>query len=177
MPVYEPPLSKENNMPFGKWVFKENKTGKPLYGSAGFGNPFNSYTWSMAVHDNKLFVGTMDYSYTFAVNINTLLTNLLRLVMFKMPTLYELNTEYLPLKESYNYGADLFYFKDNNSPAVAVTKDGFGNYSNFGIRTMVANDSGLYIGVSNPFNILTNKNDNSPEGGFELRRLIINSDY
>jgi hypothetical protein len=174
MPVYEPLFSKDNKMPIGRWIFKENKIGKPIFGSAGFGNPFNSYTWSMEVYDNKLFIGTMDYSYNLAVNINTSLTNLLRFVIFKMPTLYELNTKNLPFRESYDYGADLYYFRDNNSPAVAVTRDGFGNYSNFGIRTMVANKSGLYIGISNPFNLLTNKDGNAPEGGFEIRKLKLN---
>jgi hypothetical protein len=171
MPVYEPPLSKGNTLPIGKWVFKENKVGKPLYGTAGFGNPFNSYTWSMTVYDNKLFIGTMDYSYSIAVQINKAIRNLLKLVVANVPSLYDINTEYLPFKDSFDYGADLYYFKDNNSPAIAVTKNGFNNYSNFGIRTMASNNSGLYIGVANPFNLLTNKNDNAPEGGFEIRRL------
>ncbi len=34
----------------------------PLFGTGGFGNPFNAYTWSMAVYQNHLFVGTFDWS-------------------------------------------------------------------------------------------------------------------
>lgn len=34
----------------------------PEFGTGGFGNPFNAYTWSMAVYQNHLFVGTFDWS-------------------------------------------------------------------------------------------------------------------
>ncbi len=34
----------------------------PRFGSSGFGNPFNNYTWTMGVSGNNLFVGTMDWS-------------------------------------------------------------------------------------------------------------------
>jgi hypothetical protein len=171
MPVYKPPLSKGNPLPIGQWSFEKNKTGRPLYGQAGFGNPLNSYTWSMAVYDDKLFIGTMDYAYQLAVDVNTSLRKVLALIFRDVPSIFDINTEYLPFKDSFDYGADLYYFKDNNSPAVAVTKRGFGNYSNFGIRTMSANDTGLYIGISNQFNLLTDPNDNNPEGGFEIRRI------
>ena len=34
----------------------------PLLGKSGFNWPYNNYAWVMEVVDNKLFVGTMDYS-------------------------------------------------------------------------------------------------------------------
>lgn len=34
----------------------------PLYGASGFGNPNNEYTWTMAVFDGHLFIGTYDTS-------------------------------------------------------------------------------------------------------------------
>lgn len=35
---------------------------QPLLGSSGFGSSYNNYAWVMEVVDNRLFVGTMDYS-------------------------------------------------------------------------------------------------------------------
>lgn len=44
------------------WETVPNKLGgvSPLYGAAGFDVPTNVYTWTMAVFDGKLFVGTLD---------------------------------------------------------------------------------------------------------------------
>src|SRR5690606_7318300 len=44
------------------WEIVPNKLGgvSPLYGGAGFDVPTNVYTWTMAVFDGKLFVGTLD---------------------------------------------------------------------------------------------------------------------
>jgi hypothetical protein len=50
----------------GKWVSNPNNTGKPVYGPAGFGNPFNTYTWSGAVYQGRLYFGTFDWSYLLA---------------------------------------------------------------------------------------------------------------
>jgi hypothetical protein len=158
MPVYER----------GRWVFKKNKIGKPLYGQAGFGNPFNGYMWNMAVYDNKLFVGTCDFSYEALTGVDPIVVDLLSLVFRNMPNIYEINTKYLPFKNSFDYGADLYYFKDTNSPAIAVTRRGFGNYSNFGVRTMQADDTGLYLGIVNPMNLI---NEPDAKGGFEIRRI------
>jgi hypothetical protein len=37
----------------------------PLYGSSGFGNTYNNYSWVMTGVDGRLFVGTMDASNLF----------------------------------------------------------------------------------------------------------------
>ncbi len=36
----------------------------PLYGSSGFGNRYNSYTWEMQVANGRLFIGTLDITGT-----------------------------------------------------------------------------------------------------------------
>src|SRR3546814_19423678 len=47
----------------GLLSYKANKLGlKPLMGDAGFGFGTVHYSWASAVHDDKLFIGTMDYS-------------------------------------------------------------------------------------------------------------------
>ena len=40
-----------------------NMNVEPRFGAAGFGNPFNTYTWAMANHRGQLFVGTFDWSF------------------------------------------------------------------------------------------------------------------
>lgn len=37
----------------GSWQTKPNGMSPPLWGTAGFGNPFNNYTWTMSVYDNR----------------------------------------------------------------------------------------------------------------------------
>jgi len=45
------------------WQTNLNASGMaPKYGKSGFGNLFNTYTWTMAVYSNQLFVGTLDVS-------------------------------------------------------------------------------------------------------------------
>jgi hypothetical protein len=47
-----------------------------------------------------------------------------------------------------------------------------GNYANYGIRTMVSTDSALYLGSANPMNLMTDRYDDRPEGGWELIKLL-----
>jgi hypothetical protein len=115
----------------------------PLYGSSGFDNPYNTYTWTMAVYSNRLFVGTMDS---------------------------------IGLSQKYQYpqsssGADLWAFCSSNEPARPVSTLGVGNYSTYGIRTMLGCDDGLFLGTANPMNLMTDLTDEYPEGGWELLRL------
>jgi len=117
----------------------------PLYGSTGFGNQQNNYTWTMAVYEDRLFVGTMDSTgMDDAENSDA--------------------GEPGP-------GADLWSFASADSPAEIVSYDGVNNYSSYGLRTMVAFDDGLYIGTANPRNLMTDLTDDLPEGGWELIRL------
>ena len=52
-----------------------------------------------------------------------------------------------------------------------MTKDGFGNYANYGFRsTVVDEDHGLYIGTANPMNIFQDSYGNSMSG-WELYRV------
>lgn len=49
--------------------------------------------------------------------------------------------------------------------------NGVGNYSSYGIRNMIGREDGLYLGMANPMNLLTDPFDEKPEGGWELIRL------
>jgi hypothetical protein len=68
-------------------------------------------------------------------------------------------------------GADLLRFEDIDEPAIAESEDGLGNYSNYGIRTMLPADA-LYLGTANPMNLMTDLEDDKPEGGWELIKLF-----
>lgn len=61
--------------PFTGWSIKENNmpVKKPLFGLSGFGNLMNNYTWTMQVYNDKLFVGTMDWSILVAGIVSELI--------------------------------------------------------------------------------------------------------
>ncbi|GGQ41521.1 hypothetical protein [Couchioplanes azureus] len=140
----------------------------PLYGKSGFGYLFNNYTWRMTVVDNKLFVGTMDWSY--------LVKDLLAGAAPQPPVnaraqraLADPDNWHTPLIDPTKFGGDLYMFPDANSPAQAVNVRGLGNYLNYGIRNMIPNGKGgLYIGMANPMNLRTERFDLRPQGGWEL---------
>jgi hypothetical protein len=139
----------------GTWSLATNKYGAGgLYGDSGFGNGSNTYTWSSAVHNGKLYFGTFDIGTLSQVG-----RVCDRIVQNKTPA------------NDRGCGGDLWCFNDGSSPAVAISKEGCGNFANHGIRNMLSHSTGLYLGMSNGMNLLTNPNDNLPEGGWELLRL------
>ncbi len=144
------------------WEIVSNNMKKsyPLWGLSGFGNFFNFYTWTMSVYNNKLYVGTLDWSIRYKESLNTLLEEVnidpIPEGMLEFPTWY--------------YGGDLFRFFSSKFPAFPESISGVGNYTNYGIRTMVS-DEALYIGTANPLNLLTAPDDDLPEGGWELIKL------
>ncbi|MCA1601953.1 MAG: hypothetical protein LC776_10050 [Acidobacteria bacterium] len=150
LPAYMPPTETTP----GEWQLVSNNMGKaPRFGPSGFGNPFNNYTWSMAVWDDRLWVGTMDWSYLAyegAANADIELP----------PALFSRRT----------FGADLFYFPSSSSPAIAETLSGAGNYTSYGVRNILSSDN-LFLGMANPMNLLTDTTDDLPEGGWELLEL------
>jgi hypothetical protein len=124
-----------------------NKMGlTPLYGRGGFDNEWNNYCWTMAIYDNHLYVGTMDYSW---------------IVM---------EEEWLDYyQRRTTYGSDLWRFENSNMSAMPVNIDGMHNGLNYGCRTMITDDRHLYIGTGNQANL-------SEAGGWELIKLTTKSD-
>lgn len=156
----------------GIWQEQPNKTGKPLYGDAGFGTISNAYIWSMGVYDNKLFMGTMDTSFNTRVIMQTIpATILARVVGLDIFEPANLHPPVMPLRRLRGYGADVYVMGSSARPAQLVTKMAFGQYSTTGIRTMVATPSGLYMGTANSFNLLGDPEGRVPMGGWGLWRL------
>ncbi|MGA1875255.1 MAG: hypothetical protein ACMUIA_06590 [bacterium] len=157
LPAYIPPGSDPAIEP-GRWELVDNTMGlDPLWGQCGFGNIFNGYTWTMSVYDGQLFVGTMDWSYLIG---ETILRNIFGPNWVYVRTIFPI----------YSFGADLYRFCSSDTPAIPESLSGVGNYTSYGIRTMVSDDA-LYLGMANPMNLLTNPHDFLPEGGWELIKL------
>jgi hypothetical protein len=140
----------------GTWSLAPNKltNGAPaLYGSSGFNNPYNAYTWSMAVWNSKLYVGTFDWTY---------IAPLLPLGNQGVPPIFVQPTD--------PAGADLFSFADTNSPAVIESNTGVGNPLNYGIRNILPGSNQLFLGMANPMTLATTPG--MPNGGWELIELV-----
>ena len=142
----------------GGWVLAPNAmAARPRLGHSGLGNPFNNYCWTMDVFQNKLYLGTMDFSYLVFDQLPLYLSPLEELQL----QLYFLSNNLVP---SSFFGADLFRFSPGDAPAQAVSRQGLGNPTTYGVRTMVSTPSRLYLGMANPMNLLD-------EGGWELLSL------
>jgi len=162
LPVYT--TDPEDSLANGHWEILPNKMGvSPKWGLAGFGNYFNNYTWTMEVFEDNLYMGTMDWSYLLKEGMKPLLEYL-----FEMQGIPYFGIE-VPFPTGF-FGADLYRFSSSDSPAFPESISGVGNYTNYGIRTMISDDA-LYLGMANPMNLLTDPNDDLPEGGWELLKL------
>jgi hypothetical protein len=174
--VYHPELDMDGNpvvidgVVQGAWVNTINNYGVwPLFGTDGntdenthgFDDSSNTYIWSSAVYKDKLYFGTFDQnaigSYGSTVNA------------------YEAGTQGTLATR----GGDVWRFDDHVNPAVAVTRNGFGNQLIHGFRNMVATKHGLFFGSANSANLLPDEADAAnlneavdlPRGGWELYKL------
>ncbi|MBZ4419311.1 hypothetical protein K8638_22805 [Myxococcus sp. RHST-1-4] len=58
----------------------------------------------------------------------------------------------------------MFRFAGRSRCAEAESLTGVGNFTNYGVRTMVTGEGSLFIGTANPMNL-------HPRGGWELLEL------
>jgi SAM-dependent methyltransferase len=115
---------------------------EPLSGlGPGFGNPFTGYIWCMAEHDGALYVGTYDSSiFLWWIDPD-------RVPKHVHPKLRLIGAQRIVDKEA---GFDLWRSGDGVHWA-EVSRDGFGNPYNYGVRTLLGRPEGLYLGTANPF--------------------------
>ncbi len=108
---------------------------------AGFDNPLAGYIWRMTVHDDTLYVGTCDNS---------------AFVPFSKGDRWPEHARFLldsPFMERYMSlvgGCELWRTTNGNS-WTPITRNGFGNPYNLGIRTLISTRVGLFVGTANPF--------------------------
>jgi hypothetical protein len=134
------------------WNLVDNNMGgvEPLYGQAGFDNFYNNYTWTMAVFNGKLYVGSMDVSILISDFVGA-------------------SPQFEQVAPRADLGADLMRFDSTTGPATGESYSGAGNDSSYGIRTMIADDA-LYLGMANPMNLRTDPAD--AQGGWELIKAV-----
>lgn len=144
----------------GFWWILPNKMGPPVFGTAGFGNFYNTYTWTMARSGGELFVGSMDWSYMLA--------------KVMLPVIFADVVDPFPDIELPGavYGGDLAVFPSASEPAQILFSNGIDNYGSYGTRTMVGTPWTLYLGMANAMNLMLNPPQSDlPSGGWELLRL------
>jgi hypothetical protein len=132
----------------------------------GFGNLFNGYVWSMAEHDGWLYVGTMDS----LIWIEWL--DLQRYPERTRKFVEGIGIENILANEA---GCDLWRSADGEN-FLPVTRTGFDNRYNLGVRNLVSTPAGLFAGVANPFGprVAVRGQDGSfsyvdnPRGGLEI---------
>lgn len=155
-----------------QWTQTPNTSGQTaLYGAAGFGNPFNTYTWTSAVYKNRLYFGTFDWSYLAADGLPVIAQTLGVTLPANSLALLQ---QYLGMTQP-NYGADVWRFNNVNAKALAESQTGLGNSLNYGVRTMYGGSDYLFAGTANPMNLKTGSSTPlaaTPEkGGWEVRKL------
>ncbi len=108
---------------------------------AGFDNFFAGYLWRMRAHDGALYAGTFDVSsFLPYADRNAWDERVKRLID---PVTLE---RYLEFRG----GCELWRTTDGDNWS-AVTKNGFGNPYNYGIRALLSTPRGLFVGTANPF--------------------------
>jgi SAM-dependent methyltransferase len=107
----------------------------------GFGNPFTGYIWSMAEYDGFLYLGTYD---------SAVLLSFVDVQKLSPAQRGRLNSNQFNRTVDRQAGFDLWSSSDGvhwNQ----ITRDGFGNKYNYGVRTLLGTPQGLFLGAANPF--------------------------
>jgi hypothetical protein len=156
-----------NPLPVGdsteiNWTMGCPQTGcqTALYGAAGFGNPKAFYMWASSVYQNRLYFGTLDWSFIDAQAAYSAAN--------PSATAAQNNQAMGQQASSAGFGGDLWRIDSPTSPAKAESLNGLSNYLSYGIRNMVADSCNLYVGMANAMNLRTS---GTPQGGMEFRVL------
>ncbi len=107
----------------------------------GFGYITNGYFWRMEVHDDWLYLGTLNWAVMMPYASQENWPDLVRRVYGRLGP-----------QQVFDHlsGAHLYRTYDGEN-WLAVTRNGFDNPYNYGIRTLVSTPHGLAVGLVNPF--------------------------
>ncbi|MGI5865725.1 MAG: hypothetical protein ACOX6T_27190 [Myxococcales bacterium] len=156
LPTYDPVLKRYR---IAYDAAHRNKLGKrPLFGASGFGSFWNNYTWIMNIFQERLYVGTMDWSELARVNSQAGSGQVT--MEPPQPSSYGWLLGSFAMKE----GADLYRFDSKYGAAKSESLDGLGNFTNYGFRTVLNAGGKMFVGTANPMNV-------HPRGGWELVEL------
>lgn len=144
----------------GHWSLQPNRLGlTPLFGDAGYDEYFNDYTWTMVRYRDSLYVGTFDIAGGMrAIRDDTDC----RWTCYVLRTLADQRAP-----QAQTPGFDLLRFDDPQRPPLVLTRDGFGNPANNGIRNAIVMGDELFLGGSTYSNLDTA----AGEAGWELFRI------
>jgi hypothetical protein len=135
----------------------------PLSGrTAGFDNPFNAYFWRMAVHDGWLYVGTYKWTVFLPYLTQQRWGRELRWMV------NQIGAEELACLAG---GFDLWRSPDGVN-WFPVTRNGFDNPYNHGVRTLQSTPYGLFVGTANPFGpdiAVRSIQSSAASGGWQFR--------
>lgn len=137
----------------GNWYMKP--TGKtPKWGNSGCNNLYGNYIWAAKEYNDRLYLGTMDFSDLIDPVYNNLLKSGNQLALRAL--------HYLLDQQDRNHedGFEMLCIDNHNSPKW-VTSNGFGNKYAYGIRNFLSYDGHLYVGTANPFTL-------AETGGFQI---------
>jgi hypothetical protein len=114
----------------------------PLSGlGPGFDNPCAGYIWSMTAHEGWLYAGTFD-SAVFALWADS---------EIQPPARRRLLERVDPNELVRRRGGCELWRTHDGMHWLPVTRTGFGNPYNYGVRTMASTPIGLFVGTANPF--------------------------
>ena len=113
----------------------------PLSGRGpGFDDRYAAYIWQMCAHEGWLYVGTtVRTAFLWYIDWR-------RFPWLKHRPDPDQLDHYL-----WNHGGCALWRTRDGVNWTPVTRNGFGNPYNFGVRTMVSTPSGLFVGLANPF--------------------------
>ena len=143
----------------------------PLSGRGpGFGNYFNAYIWKIVSIDDRLLLGTMDWSVfgLWAIREE-------RKTRFGRLLDWESMQVFLS-----SYGGAELWSSEDGVDWNCITRNGFNNIYNFGIRNIVKWNGNTYVCTANPFGpkVLTRTSDtdpgqyeHNPKGGCQIIAL------
>ncbi len=157
--------------PDGSWdlIMGMPRQGKrPLSGMLpGFNSIVAGYLWKMGIHDGWLYAGTYDWTiFMRYTNFAAKPQNIFRL-------LERVGAENMIINQA---GFDLWRTYDGEN-WLPVTRNGFDNPYNYGIRNIITTPHGVFIGTANPFGprVAVRTGDpwewtyvDNPQGGLEI---------
>ncbi|MCB2180475.1 MAG: class I SAM-dependent methyltransferase [Desulfobulbaceae bacterium] len=107
----------------------------------GFNDPFSGYIWSMCVHRGCLYIGNLQWLSHAKFSDRT-----------KWPKRLQKMIDSQRLEKLLkNFGGCDLWRSHDGLHWHPVTVNGFGNYYNFGIRSMASTPYGLFAGTANPY--------------------------
>ncbi|MGL4292257.1 MAG: T9SS type A sorting domain-containing protein [Bacteroidales bacterium] len=118
----------------------------PLYGSSGFNNVMNNYCWSMNVYNDKLYIGTMDWTGSIFPRLEEMEQNNpdSKVIIDFLKTLGY---------GSKQLGFDLIRIDGPTQAGKVISRNGLNEETQYGIRNMINIDGTLYLGTANPYNV------------------------